>query len=393
MSVYLDHQATSPMPQAVKEAYLEAMNIAGNPSALHRGGRAARALMEDARERIATMVGAHPVEVVFTSGGTEAINTALKGSVWAHQREHGAEVPTAIASTFAEHHATLDAIAWLDEQEATAWSEIAVDDTGVMDLESLEQVLGERKITLVSSLVANNEVGSIQPVKEIVDISSAHGVPVHVDAVAALGYQRLNFRDMGVESMSLSAHKVGGPVGVGALVLSRYALDIQALHHGGNQQRSRSGTMDAAGAVAFAVALEVRAAVREEGEHRLVALRDRLRAGLLNVAPQCVARGSLDHRLPGNLHLTVPGCKGDVLLYLLDEHGIHASTGSACQAGIPEPSHVLLAMGIPTDEAWGAIRLTLSYSTTEAEIDRVISVFSDVVERGVRAGLSKRTKA
>ena len=393
MSVYLDHQATSPMPQAVKEAYLEAMNIAGNPSALHRGGRAARALMEDARERIATMVGAHPVEVVFTSGGTEAINTALKGSVWAHQREHGAEAPTAIASTLAEHHATLDAITWLHEQEATAWSEIAVDDTGVMDLESLDQVLGERKITVVSSLVANNEVGSIQPVKEIVDISSAHGVPVHVDAVAALGYQRLNFRDMGVESMSLSAHKVGGPVGVGALVLSRYALDIQALHHGGNQQRSRSGTMDAAGAVAFAVALEVRAAVREEGEHRLVALRDRLRAGLLNVAPQCVARGSLDHRLPGNLHLTVPGCKGDVLLYLLDEHGIHASTGSACQAGIPEPSHVLLAMGVPPDEAWGAIRLTLSYSTTDAEIDRVISVFSDVVERGVRAGLSKRTKA
>jgi cysteine desulfurase len=381
------------MPQAVKEAYLEAMNIAGNPSALHRGGRAARALMEDARERIATMVGAHPVEVVFTSGGTEAINTALKGSVWAHQREHGAEAPTAIASTLAEHHATLDVITWLHEQEATAWSEIAVDDAGVMDLESLDQVLGERKITVVSSLLANNEVGSIQPVPEIVDISSAHGVPVHVDAVAALGYQRLNFRDMGVESMSLSAHKVGGPVGVGALVLSRYALDIQALHHGGNQQRSRSGTMDAAGAVAFAVALEVRAAVREEGEHRLVALRDRLRAGLLNVAPQCVARGSLDHRLPGNLHLTVPGCKGDVLLYLLDEHGIHASTGSACQAGIPEPSHVLLAMGVPTDEAWGAIRLTLSYSTTEAEIDRVISVFSDVVERGVRAGLSKRTKA
>ena len=393
MSVYLDHQATSPMPQAVKEAYLEAMSIAGNPSALHRGGRAARALMEDARERIATMVGAHPVEVVFTSGGTEAINTALKGSVWAHQREHGAEAPTAIASTLAEHHATLDVITWLHEQEATAWSEIAVDDAGVMDLESLDQVLGERKITVVSSLLANNEVGSIQPVPEIVDISSAHGVPVHVDAVAALGYQRLNFRDMGVESMSLSAHKVGGPVGVGALVLSRYALDIQALHHGGNQQRSRSGTMDAAGAVAFAVALEVRAAVREEGEHRLVALRDRLRAGLLNVAPQCVARGSLDHRLPGNLHLTVPGCKGDVLLYLLDEHGIHASTGSACQAGIPEPPHVLLAMGVPTDEAWGAIRLTLSYSTTEAEIDRVISVFSDVVERGVRAGLSKRTKA
>lgn len=393
MSIYLDHQATSPMPQAVKEAYLEAMNIAGNPSALHRGGRAARALMEDARERIATMVGAHPVEVIFTSGGTEAINTALKGSVWAHQREHGAEAPTAIASTLAEHHATLDVITWLHEQEATAWSEIAVDDAGVMDLESLDQVLGERKITVVSSLLANNEVGSIQPVPEIVDISSAHGVPVHVDAVAALGYQRLNFRDMGVESMSLSAHKVGGPVGVGALVLSRYALDIQALHHGGNQQRSRSGTMDAAGAVAFAVALEVRAAVREEGEHRLVALRDRLRAGLLNVAPQCVARGSLDHRLPGNLHLTVPGCKGDVLLYLLDEHGIHASTGSACQAGIPEPSHVLLAMGVPTDEAWGAIRLTLSYSTTEAEIDRVISVFSDVVERGVRAGLSKRTKA
>jgi cysteine desulfurase len=380
------------MPEPVKQAYLEAMNIAGNPSALHRGGRAARALMEDARERVATMVGAHPVEVVFTSGGTEAINTALKGSVWAHQRRHGADVPTAIASTLAEHHATLDAIAWLRDQEATTWSEIAVDSEGVMDVESLEEVLEERKITVVSSLVANNEVGSLQPVKKIVEISGTHGVPVHVDGVAALGYQSLDFRDLGVESMSLSAHKVGGPVGVGALVLSRYALDMQALHHGGNQQRSRSGTMDAAGAVAFAVALEVRAQAREEGGSTLVALRDRLREGLLHVAPQCVVRGSLQDRLPGNLHVTVPGCKGDVLLYLLDEHGVHASTGSACQAGIPEPSHVLLAMGVPKDEAWGAIRLSVSYSTTQADIDRVIAIFADVVERGTRAGLSKRTK-
>jgi len=392
MSIYLDYQATSPMPQAVKNAYLEAMDIIGNPSSLHQGGRASRALLEDARERIAAIVDCHPVEVIFTSGGTEAINTALKGTVWAHQRAHGATAPTAIASTYAEHHATLDALWWLRDQEGTTVHEIAVDSQGVMNLESLEAILVAQPVTMITSLVANNEVGSIQPVAEMVAMGKSHGVPVHVDAVAALGYLPLSFRDLGVESMSLSAHKVGGPVGVGALVLSRHALDMQALHHGGSQQRVRSGTMDVAGAVAFATALEVRKAVRETEQDTLIALRDRLREGLLALAPQCVARGSLHHRLPGNLHLTVPGCTGDVLLYLFDEHGIHASTGSACQAGVPEPSHVLLSMGVPVEDAWGAIRLSLSYATTAEDIEHVIDVFPDVVERGTKAGMSKKTK-
>lgn len=392
MGIYLDHQATSPMPLAVREAYLEALEVVGNPSALHQGGRSARALLEGARERVAALVGAHPVEVVFTSGGTEAINTALKGSVWAHHRTHGPASHTAIAATLAEHHATLDAINWLREQEGTHWCEVVVNSDAVMDVSSLEHVLSAGDITVVTTLLANNEVGSRQPVESIVALSKAKNVPVHVDAVSAFGYHSVNFCELGADLMSLSAHKVGGPVGTGALLISRTAKDMQALHHGGNQQRSRSGTMDAAGAIAFATALEVRALDREQGQDRLMALRDRLWEGLLAVAPQCVVRGSHDERLPGNLHLTVPGCTGDVLLYLLDEHGIHASTGSACQAGVAEPSHVLLAMGVPAEEAWGAIRLTLSYTTTAEDVERVISVFPDVVERATKAGLAMKAR-
>ncbi|MDA7566010.1 cysteine desulfurase [Pontimonas sp.] len=388
MSVYLDHQATSPMPQAVKDAYLDALGVAGNPSALHGGGRAARALLEQARERVAAVVGAHPTEVIFTSGGTEAINTALKGSVWEHQRQQGARSPAVIAATRAEHHATLDAITWLVDQEGVQWREVAVDHEAVMDLDSLQEALDSGGVTIVTTLLANNEVGSYQPVADIAERSRSAGVSVHVDAVAAAGYGRLAFSEMGVDALSVSAHKLGGPVGTGALVLSRQAPTLQALHHGGNQQRSRSGTMDVAGAVAMAAALEVRAQARQSGQERLVALRDRLREGLLADSPQVVVRGSLSNRLPGNLHITVPGCTGEVLLFLCDQEGIQVSTGSACQAGVPEPSHVLSAMGVPPEDAWGALRLTLGYTTSAEDVEHVIRVFPSVVERATQAGLA-----
>jgi cysteine desulfurase len=342
-------------------------------------------MLEDARERIAAVLDAEPVEVVLTSGGTEAINAAVKGALWAAEKANPGN-PGAIVATRAEHHATLDALKWLVATGAT-WLAPGVDEFGVMNTEELRSLLASNRVALVSSLLANNEVGSLQPVADIVEISREHHVPTHLDAVAALGYMPVSFRDIGVTAMSVSAHKVGGPVGVGALVLSRHAPAWEALHHGGEQQRQRSGTLNVAGALGFAVALEAREAKRQQGAVALGELRDRLMVGLRAQVPSLVVRGSAD-RLPGNLHITVPGCEGDVLLYLLDQHGIHVSTGSACQAGVPEASHVLLAMGVSEADARGALRFSLSYSTTEADVDQVIAVFAPVVEKASAAGMA-----
>jgi cysteine desulfurase len=385
MGVYLDHQATSPMSEAVKQAYREALDVVGNPSSIHQAGQRARAMLEDARERIAAVLDAEPVEVVLTSGGTEAINAAVKGALWAAEKAKPGN-PGALVATRAEHHATLDALKWLVATGAT-WLAPGVDEFGVMNAEELRSLLASNRVALVSSLLANNEVGSVQPVADIVEISREHQVPTHLDAVAALGYVPVSFRDLGVTAMSVSAHKVGGPVGVGALVLSRHAPAWEALHHGGEQQRQRSGTLNVAGALGFAVALEAREAKRQQGAVALGALRDRLMVGLQAQVPSLVVRGSAD-RLPGNLHITVPGCEGDVLLYLLDQHGIHVSTGSACQAGVPEASHVLLAMGVSEADARGALRFSLSYSTTKADVDQVIAVFASVVEKASAAGMA-----
>ena len=376
------------MPQEIREVYVDALAGVGNPSSLHQPGQRQRGLLESARERIARVVGCEPIEIVFTSGGTEATNTVLKGSVWAAKAARGQMTPTRVASTRAEHHATLDALAWLEKNEGTEVSWIPVDHEGVIDLDSLDVVLGDHPVDMVTTLMANNEVGSLQPVEDITRISSQHGVPVHVDAIAALGYLPLNFSALGATAMSLSAHKVGGPVGVGALVLSRHAPDLHALVHGGDQQRLRSGTLDVAGALAFAAALELRERRRLDEAEALRARRDELRTVLENAVPVIQIRGSRDERLPGNLHITVPGCEGDVLLYLLDERGISVSTGSACQAGVPEPSHVLLAMGLSESEARGALRFSLGYSTTTDDIRQVGSVFAEVVAQATNAGMA-----
>jgi cysteine desulfurase len=387
MSIYLDHQATSPMPPEVLEDYTDALAIVGNPSSIHRAGQAARSMLENARERIAAVIDCEPIEVVFTSGGTEAINTALKGAVWAARASQGGLRPV-IVSTAAEHHATLDAVTWLQHNADTEIHFVPVDALGVCDTVEYSKALEAGPVTLVTTLLANNEVGSLQPVTLMSALARDHNVAVHVDAIAALGYVPVSFHALGVQAMSLSAHKVGGPVGVGALILSRHYQAMEALHHGGDQQRSRSGTLDAAGAVAFATALELRENSRAHRFTELESLRNRLREGLSAAVPEIITRGSWDSRLPGNLHITVPGCEGDVLLYLLDERGIHVSTGSACQAGVPEPSHVLVAMGVDPSEARGALRFSLSYSHTAADIERVISVFPEVVDHARRAGLA-----
>jgi cysteine desulfurase len=381
MAIYLDHAATSPMTPEVLSAYVGALSVVGNPSSIHSQGQNAKRLLEEARDQVAASLGADSVEITFTSGGTEAINLAIKGLFWARKRPR-------VLIAAGEHHATIDAAAWLAAAEGAIVEEIAVDAAGRIDLAALAAALGD-DVALVSILWANNEVGTIQPISEVVALASAHGVPVHADAVAAYGYLPLDFSVSGLAALSVSAHKIGGPVGTGALVLSRTAT-VVPLIHGGNQQRGRSGTQDAAGAVAFGVAAREAAAGIERTAPRLRELRDRLIAGIHSAVPSAILRGDPVDRLPGNVHFTFPGCEGDSLLFLLDVAGFSVSTGSACQAGVPEASHVLLAMGLSEADARGALRITLGHDTTQHEIDALVAALPDAVRRASAAGLADR---
>jgi cysteine desulfurase len=371
------------MTRPVLDAYVSALSLVGNPSSIHSQGQNAKRMLEEARERVAASVGADSVEITFTSGGTEAVNLAIKGLYWARRKPR-------ILVARAEHHATIDAVEWLAEHEGAVIEWIPVDTLGRVSLPALSAALGD-DVALVTVLWANNEVGTVQPIREIVELASAHAVPVHADAVAAYGYLPLDFHASGLAAMSVSAHKIGGPVGVGALVISRAATVVPLLH-GGNQQRARSGTQDAAGAVAFGVAASEATVAIAAHATRLRELRDRLVAGIRLAVPEAVYRGDAepDGRLPGNAHFTFPGCEGDSLLFLLDVAGFSVSTGSACQAGVPEASHVLLAMGLPEHEARGALRFTLGADTTEAEIDALVAVLPAVVAQARSAGLADR---
>ena len=389
MPVYLDHAATSPLRPAVLEAYTAALPLVGNPSSIHGPGQAARELLERGRDRVAASLGADPVEVVLTGGGTEAVNLGIKGLFW-HRKRARIIVP------LAEHHATIDSVEWLAAHEGAVLDWIEVDELGRIRLDALEAALavGGDEVALVTALWANNEVGTIQPVAEIVAVAARYGVPVHLDAIAAYGSVPIDFHAVGAAALSVSAHKIGGPVGVGALLLARSA-SVESLLHGGNQQRARSGTQDAAGASAFGVAAELATADLAEHAARLATLRDRLVRGIQSTVPGAVLRGDPDPagRLPGNAHVTFTGCEGDSLLFLLDVAGFSVSTGSACQAGVPEASHVLLAMGLSEADARGALRFTLGPDTTADEIDALLAVLPGVVEQARAAGLAARQPA
>jgi len=400
MPVYLDHAATSPLRPAVLEAYTAALPLVGNPSSIHGPGQAARELLEQGRDRVAASLGADPVEVVLTGGGTEAVNLGIKGLYWQRAgrvaTEGGVSRPRTrnrIIVPLAEHHATIDSVEWLAAQEGAVLDWIEVDELGRIRLAALEAALavGGDEVALVTALWANNEVGTIQPVAEIVAVAARYGVPVHLDAIAAYGSVPIDFHAVGAAALSVSAHKIGGPVGVGALLLARSA-SVEPLLHGGNQQRARSGTQDAAGASAFGVAAELATADLAEHAARLATLRDRLVRGIQSTVPGAVLRGDPDPagRLPGNAHVTFTGCEGDSLLFLLDVAGFSVSTGSACQAGVPEASHVLLAMGLSEADARGALRFTLGPDTTADEIDALLAVLPGVVEQARAAGLAAR---
>lgn len=389
MPAYLDHAATTPLSAAALAALTRELARTGNPSSLHGSGRRARRAVEDAREVIAAAAGAHPSEVIFTSGGTESDNLAVKGMYWSRVAEDPKR--RRILCSAVEHHAVLDTVEWLERHEGAEVTWLPVDSKGVLDLDVLEAELSRdpAAVALVTVMWANNEVGTIQPIHRVVELAHAAGVPVHSDAVQAFGSVPVDFKESGLDAMSISGHKIGGPVGVGALLLGR-AVKLTPVQHGGGQERDvRSGTLDTASIAAFAAAAEAVTTGLSAEAARIAAMRDRLIEGVRECVPEAVLRGAPDGgRLPGNAHFTFPGCEGDSLLFLLDLAGVESSTGSACTAGVPRPSHVLLAMGLDEETARGAQRFSLGHASTEADVDALLRALPEAYARARQAGMA-----
>ncbi|WP_274385402.1 cysteine desulfurase family protein [Streptosporangium sp. KLBMP 9127] len=383
---YLDHAATTPMlPEAI-EAMTAQLGRVGNASSLHAAGRRTRRVVEEAREALADALGARPSEVVFTSGGTEADNLAIKGLYWA-RRATGA---TRVLVSAVEHHAALDPAHWLGDRQGASVELLDVDEFGRVHPDTLRAAI-ERdpgNVALASVMWANNEVGTVQPVHALAAVAHEHGVPFHTDAVQAVGQLPVSFSAAGVDALTLSGHKVGGPMGVGALLLARGVDPVPVLHGGGQERDVRSGTLDAPAVAGMAAAVRAAVIGREEHAKRLAALRDDLIRRVRAAVPDVVLNGDPVDRLPGNAHFCFPGCEGDALLMLLDAKGVECSTGSACSAGVAQPSHVLLAMGADAATARGSLRFTLGHTSTQSDVDRLVEVIAPVVERARRAGLS-----
>ena len=378
---YLDHAATTPMVPAALEAMRQELGQVGNANSLHASGRRARRVVEESRETIAQALGCRPGELVFTSGGTESDNLAVKGLYWARRSADPRRVR--VLTTAVEHHAVLDPVHWLGEHEGAEVELLPVDSEGRLVLDALAAAV-ERdpaSVALISVMWANNEVGTLQPVEEVVALASAHGIPVHTDAVQAVGVLPVDVGACGVDALTLSAHKLGGPVGVGGLVVRR-ELVLEPLLHGGGQERDvRSGTLDTPAIAGFAAAVELAVKQRVEHAERLAGLRDAMVAGIEAQVPDAVLNAAGAQRLPGVAHLSFPGCEGDSLLMLLDARGIECSTGSACSAGVPQPSHVLLSMGRDERAARSSLRFSLGHSSTEADVAALVEAIVPCVER------------
>ena len=388
MPAYLDHAATTPMlPQSI-DAVSAAMSRVGNPSSLHASGRAARRTVEESREALAEAVGARPSEVIFTSGGTEADNLALKGIFWA-RRDADSRRRRIIVSP-AEHHAVLDAAQWLADHEGAELTWLDVDANGAVSPAALhDAVAGDPdSVALITAMWANNEVGTISFIAGLAEVAAEYGLPLHTDAVQAVGSVAVDFASSGVAALTLTAHKLGGPYGAGALLLRRDVACVPLLHGGGQERDVRSGTLDPPGIVGLATAAVLATTGRVQTSARVASLRDRLVAGVQRRVPDVVFNGSRTHRLPGNAHFSFPGCEGDSLLMLLDAQGVECSTGSACSAGVAQPSHVLLAMGRSATAARGSLRFSLGHTSTDHDVDAVLDIIGDVVARARAAGLA-----
>jgi cysteine desulfurase len=386
---YLDHAATTPMLPEAAEAVAAALLDTGNPSSLHAAGRKARRVVEESRERVAAAIGAKPYEVVFTGGGTESDNLAIKGIYWARRAADPRR--RRVLASAVEHHAVVDSVEWLARHEGAEVSWLPVDRYGRVHPDTLRAALddgGPDTVALVSVMWANNEVGTVQPVAALAAAAAEHGVPFHTDAVQAVGTLPVDVGAVRVDALTLTGHKLGGPGGAGALVLGR-DVDCAPLLHGGGQEREvRSGTVNTAAIVGLAVATETAVAARPETAARVAALRDELVAGVLAAVPDAVLSGDPVDRLPGNAHFAFPGCEGDSLLMLLDARGVECSTGSACSAGVAQPSHVLVAMGLDSEHTRGSLRFSLGHSSGRSDVAALLDALPGAVDRSRAAVLA-----
>ena len=371
------------MAPAAIDALVRELSRVGNASSLHAAGREARKVVEDGREAIALAAGAGANDVIFTSGGTEADNLAIKGLYWSRQKADPRR--RRILATAVEHHAVLDPVQWLVESEGAEVYWIPVDSIARIDIEALRREVQRdpESIALITAMSANNEVGTLQPIAEVVSLAAEYGIPVHSDSVQLFGKLPFDFEASGLSCVTLSAHKIGGPVGVGVLLVKR-GVDLVPVLHGGGQERDiRSGTLDAPAIASFAAAAETAVAHMHEEEIRLRELRNDLVSKVVKLIPDAIVNGDSEStgRLPGIAHFTFPGAEGNALLLLLDAQGVQCSTGSACSAGVPRPSHVLLAMGMNEDEARSSLRFSLGRTSSQADVDAVARVIVPVVER------------
>jgi len=388
--VYLDHAATTPVFPDVAAAMSAQRDRVGNASSLHTAGRAARRVVEESRERLAGVLGARPSEVVFTSGGTESDNLAVAG-VYRARRDADPRRRRLLVSAI-EHHAVLDCVQALVDREGAEVDWLPCDAEGIVQVADVRAAIAEdpQSVALVSVMWANNEVGTVQDVAAIAAEAHAHGIPMHTDAVQAVGHLPVDFLASGVDLLTLTGHKVGGPIGSGALLVRR-EQDVVPLVYGGGQERQiRSGTLDTVGILGLSLAVEASVGMLPVEGPRLCRLRDDLIEGAMglgyDIRPGGMWRpGDWASRSAGNAHLLVPGCEGDSLLYLLDAAGVECSTGSACQAGVPQPSHVLLAMGLSERAARGALRLTLGHTSTGADVEAVLAALPAALDRARRA--------
>lgn len=387
MTIYLDYAATTPLRKEVFDCYVGFLQQLGNPSSVHSSGQKVRRALEEARESLARSVDCNRNEVIFTSGGTESDNLAIKGLYW--QRKEEDEKRNIIISAGTEHHAVIDPIEWLEKHDGAEIIWLPVDSEGVIDLDFLATFLTEKAdlVAVITLMWANNETGVITDIPRVVEIANQYGIPVHSDAIAAFGHLPLSFKDSGLAAMSLSAHKIGGPVGAGALLVSRATKLVSLVHGGGQERGMRSGTMNAPVAKAFALAAEIAVSELDAEMQRLAKLRDYLVSEVQSIAPVAKHTGSKAQRMPHNAHFTFEGCSGDSLLFLLDQQGICVSTGSACQAGVNGPSHVLVAMGRSERDANGCLRMTLGQESTQEDIDFFLKALPSALEGALKAGL------
>ena len=389
MKVFLDHASTTPLRPSAKKAMLKGLEIAANPSSVHSLGQHTRNLLEDARDSIARSLDCNRSEVIFNSGGTESDNQAIKGLFWERNKTTARKV---VISSRAEHHAVLDTVEWLEKHEGAEVVWIDVDSLGQIDFKQLadEIHLRQDEIALISLMWVNNETGVITDIPRVCSMASQHGIPVHSDAIAAAGHIPISFKDSGLAAMTVSGHKLGAPIGVAVLIVGR-SVKLESLVHGGGQERAlRSGTMNYPMAMAMAAALEEASSELDWREKQLGELRDYLEAEVKRLIPEVEITVAGGNRLPDNSHMIFPGCQGDSLLFLLDIAGVEVSTGSACQAGVIGPSHVLVAMGKTEEEANGCLRITLGYNSTKEDVDKFLKAISEAYAGAKRAGLSAR---